>query len=305
MIQKVDKIWLDGQWVDWDKAEIHILTHTLHYGLGVFEGVRCYECTDERSAIFRLKEHIARLFESATMMTLTIPFDQKTILEACCEVFRINKLKHGYLRPLVFIGDGEMGLYAMKNQTRVAVIAWPWGTYLGEEGLKKGIRARIASLPRYLPPKIAKAKANGLYVNSILAKREALTSGFEEAIMLDTEGYVSEATGENLFMVKDGKVHTAPLTSSILNGITRDTVITFLKDQKIPVEERLFTPNALYKADEVFLTGTAAEVTPVREVDRKKIGPGRPGPITQKMQELFFAAAHGENPKYQHWLTYL
>ncbi len=301
MVQKVDKIWLDGKMIPWDQANVHILTHTLHYGLGVFEGIRCYECGDGRSAIFRLKEHIDRLYDSAHILLMRIPFDKGQILEACREIFRINKLKAGYLRPLAFMGDGEMGLHA-ENAIRVAVIAWPWGTYLGEEGVKNGIRAKVSSFARHhVNITMTKSKAVANYVNSILAKREATLAGYEETVMLDEQGYVSEASGENLFYVKNGKILTPP-TASALNGITRDTVIELLKDQGITVQEKLSTRDELYIADEIFLTGTAAEITPIRELDNRTIGTGKPGPVTKKIQQEFFDLVKGKSKQHAEWL---
>lgn len=302
-MQKTEKIWLDGQMVPWDSAQVHVLTHALHYGMGVFEGIRAYEGAQGKTAIFRNQEHINRLFRSAHILMMQIPHSPAEIMEACKEVLRVNHLKHGYIRPIAFIGDGEMGLYAINNPIRVAIAAWPWGTYLGEEGLKKGIRAKISSFSRHhINATLNKAKASANYVNSILAKREALKGGYQEAILLDPEGYVAEATGENIFIVQKGIVKTTPTGASILDGITRDSVVTVLKDQKIEVAEQKFTRDELYLADEVFLTGTAAEITPVREVDDRMIGSGKPGPITQKIQETFFSIVKGENKKYESWL---
>jgi branched-chain amino acid aminotransferase len=303
-MKKTEKIWLDGKMVKWEEANVHILTHTLHYGLGVFEGIRAYE-GKTGGAIFRLKEHIDRLYDSAHILMMEIPFKKEELMEACREVMKVNKLKHGYIRPLVFLGDGEMGLHAV-NAVRVGIAAWPWGTYLGEEGLKKGIRVKISSFARaHVNSTLNKAKSCSNYANSILAKREALKGGYDEAILLDTEGYVAEATGENIFIVKNGVVKTTPSGAAILDGITAQAVRVILKDQKIEVTEQKFTRDELYLADEVFLTGTAAEITPVREVDDRKIGAGKPGPITQKVQEIFFSIVRGENAKYRGWLDYL
>src|SRR4030095_2366441 len=275
-VQKVEKIWLDGKMVAWDEANVHILTHTLHYGLGVFEGIRCYECEDGRSAIFRLKEHIERLYDSAHILLMKIPFSQEQVVEAWQEIFRVNQLKAGYLRPLAFVGDGEMGLHATSNPIRVGIIAWPWGTYLGDEGVKTGIRVKISSFARHhVNAMMIKSKTVGNYVNSILAKREAMLAGYEETIMLDPQSYVAEASGENLFVVRHGKVKTPPLTN-VLEGITRHTVIQLLADEGIKVEEALVTRDELYISDELFLTGTAAEVAPIRELDHRSIGPGKP-----------------------------
>ncbi len=305
MVQKVDKIWLDGKMIPWDEANVHVLTHTLHYGLGVFEGIRCYEGPDGKSAIFRLREHIDRLYDSAQILLMKIPFAKEEILEACKEIFKINGLKSGYLRPLVFIGDGAMGLYATDNPIRVAIIAWSWGTYLGEEGVKNGIRCKISSFTRHhINVSMTKSKAVGNYINSILAKREAMLAQYDETIMLDTTGHVSEASGENIFFVKNNQVYTPPTTSA-LQGITRDAVIELLKDEGLTVKEKFFSRDELYIADEVFLTGTAAEITPVREIDNRTIGIGKPGPITQKLQNDFFSLVKGESKKHKEWLDYL
>lgn len=305
MVQKVDQIWLDGKMVPWDEAQVHVLTHTLHYGMGVFEGIRCYECEDGRSAIFRLEEHIDRLFDSAHILLMEIPFSKEELTKACLEIFRVNKLKSGYLRPLVFIGDGAMGLYATDNPIRVAVIAWPWGTYLGDEGVKNGIRAKVSSYTRHhVNITMTKSKAVANYVNSILAKREAMLGGYDETIMLDPEGYVSEASGENIFFVKKGKVFTPPTTSA-LQGITREAIMIMLEEDNIPCEEKLFSRDELYAADEIFLSGTAAEVVPVRELDHRTIGTGKPGPVTQKVQQRYFDLVKGKNAKHQDWLAYL
>lgn len=304
-MQKAEKIWLDGKMVPWDEAKVHVLTHTLHYGLGVFEGIRAYE-GKKGTAVFRLKEHIRRLFNSAHILMMKIPYSQEQVMEACREVLRINKLKHGYIRPIAFIGDGEMGLHAVDNPIRVSIAAWPWGTYLGEEGLKKGIRAKVSSFSRHhINATLNKAKACANYVNSILAKREALKAGYDEAVLLDTDGYVAEATGENIFIVKEGIVKTTPAGASILDGITRDSVMTIFRDLKIEVREQKFTRDEMYLADEVFLTGTAAEITPIREIDDRPIGTGKPGPLTKEAQEIFFSIVKGENPKYKDWLDFV
>jgi branched chain amino acid aminotransferase apoenzyme (EC 2.6.1.42) len=305
MDAKTDKIWLDGKFVDWDKAQIHILTHTLHYGWGVFEGIRCYHCHDGSSAIFRLKEHVNRLFDSAHIVGIKIPFTREEISSAILETFRINKLKEGYIRPIVFVGDGEMGIYVKKVDVRVAIAVWSWGAYLGDEGLSKGIRAKVSSFTRLqVSSQMTKAKVCGNYVNSILAKREIITAGYDEAILLDTEGYVSEASGENIFMVKNGIIKTSPLTS-ILPGITRDSVITIAKDKGYPLIEERFTRDELYLADEAFFSGTAAEITPIREVDDRQIGPGHPGPVTKDIQATFFDTVKGKVDKYEGWLARL
>jgi branched-chain amino acid aminotransferase len=305
MVEKAKYIWLDGDFIPWDEARVHILTHTLHYGLGVFEGIRAYQCHDGRTAIFRLKEHIQRLYDSAHVMLMSIPFTASGLEFACTEILRKNEQKEAYLRPLVFIGDGAMGLNPANNPIRVSIISWQWGAYLGDEGLTKGIRLKTSAFTRHhVRIMMTKTKTVGNYVNSILAKREALQAGYDEAILLDPEGYVSEASGENIFMVKNGVLRTPPLTS-ILPGITRDAVLTLTRDMGIPIQEGKFPLDDLYLADEAFLTGTAAEVTPVREVDGRIIGPGHPGPVTKKLQTAFFAVVKGQDPKYQDWLTYI
>jgi branched-chain amino acid aminotransferase len=304
-MKKVEKIWMDGKLVNWDDAKVHVLTHTLHYGLGVFEGIRCYQCHDGVSAVFRLTEHIDRLFYSAKIGMMDISFRREELCKAVVETLRANKMKDGYIRPIAFIGDGEMGLYIREYPVRVVIACWPWGAYLGDEGLALGIRAKISSYTRHhVNVAMTKAKICGNYVNSIFAKREVIAAGYDEAILLDAEGYVSEASGENIFIVKDGILKTTPPTS-ILKGITRDAIIELARDTGIPVAEERFTRDELYIADECFFTGTAAEVTPVREVDDRTIGEGKPGPITKQLQTGFFAAAHGKIEKYKKWLTYL
>ncbi len=305
MVEKAKLIWLDGNFIPWDQAQIHIMTHSLHYGLGVFEGIRAYHCQDGRTAIFRLKEHIRRLFDSAHIMQMDIPFSPAAIEAVCSEILWVNDQKESYLRPLVFVGDGVMGLHPKDNPIRVAVISWVWGAYLGDEGLKQGIRAKVSSFARHhVNVMMTSAKATGNYVNSILAKREATSLGYDEAILLDTNGYVAEASGENIFIIRDGAIKTPPVTA-VLPGITRDCVITLARDLGIPVIQETFSRDEIYLADEVFLTGTAAEVTPVREVDNRRIGPGHPGPITLKLQQSFFAVVKGQEPRYQRWLTYI
>ncbi len=298
-------VWLDGGFVDWDDAKVHILTHTLHYGLGVFEGIRCYRTADGRSAVFRLGDHVRRLFESAHINLMEIPFARPEIEAAILETLRRNDLAEGYIRPLVFIGDGEMGLNPGDNPIRVAIVVWPWGKYLGEEGLERGIRATVSTFTRHhVNAKMTKGKTCGDYVNSILAKREALLDGYDEAIMLDAQGLVAEASGENLFVVQGGALHTPPLPT-VLAGLTRDAVIRIARDKGVAVHERPITRDELYIADELFLTGTAAEVTPIREVDRRSIGAGQRGPITKTLQSAFFEVVAGSEPKYERWLAYL
>jgi branched-chain amino acid aminotransferase len=305
MVQKVSKIWMDGKLIPWEEANVHILTHSLHYGLAVFEGIRCYLCHDGKSAVFRLREHVDRLFDSAQIGDIKIPFSKREIAEACKDTLRANHLKEGYIRPIVFIGEGVMGVYPGDNPIRVAITTWSWGAYLGEEALERGIRIKVSSYTRHhVNVMMTKAKICGNYVNSVLAKREAMKMGYDEALMLDTEGYVSEASGENIFMVKNGVLKTTPLTS-ILPGITRDAVIQIAKAKKITLLEERFTRDELYTAQEAFFTGTAAELTPIREVDDRTIGEGKPGPMTQELQAAFFEIVRGKNPEYKEWLAYL
>jgi branched-chain amino acid aminotransferase len=305
MVQKMEKIWMDGRLIPWDEAKIHVLTHTLHYGLGIFEGIRCYLCHDGTSAVFRLKEHIDRFFDSGLIGGITIPYSKKEIVGACKETLRANGLKAGYIRPLAFIGEGVMGVYPGDNPIQVAIITWSWGAYLGEEALEKGIRAKVSSYTRHhVNVMMTKAKIAGNYVNSVLAKREVMKLGYEEALMLDTEGYISEGSGENVFIVKNGVIKTTPLTS-ILSGITRNSVIQIAKSRKIPIVEEKFTRDELYTAQEAFFTGTAAEITPIREVDDRQIGEGKPGPVTKELQAVFFDIVKGKNPEFREWLDYL
>jgi len=302
---KASKIWMDGKLVDWDDANVHLMTHTLHYGLGVFEGIRCYECVDGRSAIFRLPEHTGRLFDSAHISQIKIPFSEDEINEATAETVRANNLKQGYIRPLVFLGAGSMGLFPKDNPVRVAIAAWPWGAYLGEEGLANGIKVKVSSFSRnHVNSGMTKAKIVGNYVNSILAKREVVAAGFDEALLLDTEGYVSEGSGENVFIIKNGAIKTTSLTS-ILKGITRESIIKIARDKGYSVTEERFTRDELYTADEAFFTGTAAEITPISEVDRRSIGTGKPGPVTRAIQETFFNAVKGKDKTYEDWLWYI
>jgi len=305
MVEKAKFIWFDGKFIPWEQAQVHVLTHTLHYGLGVFEGIRAYQCHDGRTAIFRLKEHIQRLFDSGHVMMIEIPFKKDAIEAACAEILRLNGQKEAYIRPLVFLGEGVMGLNPKGSPIQVAIISWVWGAYLGDEGLRRGIRVKTSSFTRHhVNIMMTKTKTVGNYVNSIMAKLEAVHAGYDEALLLDTAGYVCEATGENIFIVKDGIVKTPPLTS-ILPGITRDCVITLAQDLGLMVKEERFSRDELYLADEAFLTGTAAEITPVREVDGRIIGPGHPGPVTQQIQEIYFGVVKGQNDRYQQWLTYI
>jgi branched-chain amino acid aminotransferase len=305
MVQKAKLIWLDGKLIPWEDANVHILTHTLHYGLGVFEGIRCYKTHDNRSAIFRLSEHIHRLFDSANVCLMTIPFSEDEISGAIIETLKANDMQEGYIRPLVFIGDEAMGLHPQKNPIRVGIITWPWGAYLGEEGLVKGIRVKISSFSRHhVNVSMTKAKVCGNYVNSILAKLEVTRAGYDEALMLDTDGYVAEGSGENIFIVTHDLIRTTPLTS-VLAGITRDSIVAIARTLGYTVVEERFSRDEVYTCDEAFLTGTAAEITPIREVDDRPVGKVRPGPITKRLQEAFFAVVKGKDTRFERWLTYL
>ena len=303
-MEKTEKIWLDGKFVPWHEANVHVLTHTLHYGLGVFEGVRCYQTKKKKSAIFRLHEHVDRLFNSAIVLGIDIPFSQKEIFTAIQLVVRKNKLKECYIRPIVFLGHNQMGLNPNGVDVRVAIAAWPWGTYLGDEGISRGIRVRISSFTRHhVNITMTRAKACGHYVNSILAKTEAVRDGYDEAILLDSQGYVSEGSGENIFLLSKGRLKTPALSCSNLEGITRDSVFDIAKHLKIEVEEGRITRDELYIADEVFLTGTAAEITPVREIDNRTIGNGKRGKATTRIQKMFFEIVHGNHAKFKKWLS--
>jgi len=303
-LEKTEKIWLDGKFVPWHEANVHVLTHTLHYGLGVFEGVRCYQIKNKKSAIFRLHEHVDRLFNSAIVLGIDIPFSQKEIFAAIQLVVRKNKLKECYIRPIVFLGHNQMGLNPSGVDVRVAIAAWPWGTYLGDEGISRGIRVRISSFTRHhVNITMTRAKACGHYVNSILAKTEAVRDGYDEAILLDSQGYVSEGSGENIFLLSKGRLKTPALSCSNLEGITRDSVFDIAKHLKIEVEEGRITRDELYIADEVFLTGTAAEITPVREIDNRIIGNGKRGKTTTRIQKMFFEIVHGNHAKFKKWLS--
>jgi branched-chain amino acid aminotransferase len=301
---KADWVWRDGTMVPFKDANVHVLTHSLHYGLAAFEGIRCYEQDAGGAAIFRLDEHLVRLFNSAHICLMKVPFTREQISRACVDLVKKNGFMDGcYLRPLVYMGEGEMGI-AANNPVHVQIIAWRWGAYLGEEGLKNGIRCMVSSFRRpSVGAMLSKGKITGHYVNSILARREANGAGFNEAILLDDQGYVCEGSGENLFMVSGGKVRTPPLGTSILQGITRETVIKLLEDQGVHVEPEFISRDELYCADEVFLTGTAAEITPVREIDNRQIGEGKPGPITRKLQETFRKVVRGTGKQYSAWLT--
>ncbi len=296
---------MDGKLVPWQDATVHVLTHTLHYGLGVFEGIRCYK-GEINTAVFRLREHVDRLFSSAKIVQMNIPFSHKEVEGAVLETVRANKLEEGYIRPLAYIGYGEMGLYAKEAPINLSIAVWPWGTYLGEEGIRKGIRVCVSSFSRHhVNISLTRAKVTGHYVNSQLAKREAKEAGFDEAVLLDTEGFITEGPGENIFIVRNGILQTTPMTSSVLCGITRDAIIRLAQEKKVQVVEARFTRDDLYIADEAFFTGTAAEVTPIREVDGRTIGEGRPGPMTQQLQKNFFDIVRNKVEDTHHWLTFV
>ncbi len=297
-------IWFDGELVPWREAKIHVLTHTLHYGMGVFEGVRAYKA-ERGTAIFRLKEHTDRLFDSAHIMKMNMPFDKETLNEAQRTVVRENGLESAYIRPMCFYGSEGMGLRADNLKTHVMVAAWDWGAYLGEENLNRGIRIRTSSYTRHhVNISMCKAKANGHYINSMLALQEALSDGYDEAMLLDNEGYVAEGSGENIFIVKNGVIYTPDLTSA-LNGITRNTIFTFCRELDIEIREKRITRDEVYIADEAFFTGTAAEVTPIRELDNRVIGGGSRGPVTEKLQTLYFDVVHGRHHMHPEWLAYV
>lgn len=305
-IKKLDTIWVDGALVPWDNATDHLLAHTMHYGVGAFEGIRAYQRGDGRTAVFRLREHIERLFESAHICTLELPFTVDEVMKACTDVIRTNKISSCYLRPLVWLGYGALGLGSLEPPVRTMVACYEWGTYLGDEGLKKGIRCMISGFTRANGNAIMnKGKICGQYVTSVLAKRMAIKSGFEEALMLDPQGFVAEGTGENIFVVKKGVVRTPATSSAILAGITRDTAIQLLGEQGVEVIEAPIARDELYTADEVFLTGTAAEITPVREIDHRKVGRGEAGPVTRRVQEAYFSVVKGNDSDHDHWLTYV
>jgi branched-chain amino acid aminotransferase len=303
MADRDGKIWMDGEMVEWRDAKIHVLTHTLHYGCGAFEGVRAYK-TPKGTAIFRLQEHTQRLFNSGKILRMAIPFTQEQVSEAQRAVVRANKLESGYLRPLIWIGSQKLGVSPKGNTIHLMVAAWEWGAYLGEEGLKRGIRVKTSSYTRHhVNITMTQAKAVSNYTNSILANMEAVDDGYDEALLLDVSGFVSEGAGENVFVVKDGKVYTPDLSAGALNGITRNTVFHICQDLGIEIVQKRITRDEIYISDEAFFTGTAAEVTPIRELDRVQIGAGSRGPITEKIQSAFFDIVNGRNPKYAHWLT--
>lgn len=304
MADRDGKIWKDGELLEWREANTHILTHTLHYGMGVFEGMRAYQAPGG-TAVFRLKEHIGRLFNSAKIFQLDIPFNQETLRQACLQVIRANQYDACYLRPLVWIGSDLLSIAAHSNRIHLAVAAWPMGSYLGEAGMEQGIRVKTSSFTRHhVNVSMVRAKACGYYINSILANREVTSLGFDEALLLDTEGYVSEGAGENIFMVRNGVIYTPDL-ASCLDGITRDSVMVIARDLGFEIREKRITRDELYCCDEAFFTGTAAEVTPIRELDGRTIGAGSRGPVTRQIQQGYFGAVRGSNEHYADWLTYV
>ncbi len=299
------KIWMDGKMVEWRDAKIHVLTHTLHYGCGAFEGVRAYK-TPNGTAIFRLHEHTDRLFNSAKILRMKLPFTKEEVSEAQKAVVKANNLESGYIRPLTWIGSEKLGVSPKGNTIHLMVAAWTWGAYLGEEGLKRGIRVKTSSFMRHhVNITMTQAKAVSNYTNSILANMEALDEGYDEALLLDPSGFVSEGAGENIFVIKDGVIYSPDLSAGALNGITRNTVFYIAKDLGLEIVQKRITRDEIYICDEAFFTGTAAEVTPIRELDRIEIGAGSRGPITEKIQTGFFDIVNGKNPKYAHWLTHV
>ena len=297
-------IWYNGELVEWRNATTHVLTHTLHYGMGVFEGVRAYE-TANGPAIFRLQDHTDRLFRSAKILGMQLPFSKEQINQAHLDVVKANKLASCYFRPMAFYGSGKLGVAPKQDDVQVIVAAWPWGAYLGEEGLEKGIRVKTSSFTRHhVNITMCKAKANGNYMNSILANNEATADGYDEALLLDVDGFVAEGSGENIFIIRNGKMYTPDLTSA-LEGITRDTVVQIAGEMGLQVIEKRITRDEVYSADEAFFTGTAAEVTPIRELDRRSIGEGKCGPITAEIQKRYFDCVKGLDSSKQNWLTYV
>lgn len=301
---KADKIWMDGKMVDWDEAKVHVCTHALHYGSGIFEGMRAYE-TENGTAVFRLKEHIDRLFNSAKIFKMEIPYTKEEFRQAVKDIIKANNLKSGYIRPLVYRGFEQLGINPFKCPVNCTIAVWEWGAYLGEEALAKGIKTKISSYARsYINSTSQKAKICGNYINSIFAKMEAIEAGADEAILLDTRGFVTEGSAENLFWVRDGVIYTTP-TATVLEGITRDSIIKIAEDMSYQVQEKYICRDELYISDELFFTGTAAEVTPIREIDNYQIGEGKRGPITENIQKKYFAIAKGEEEKYLSWLDYI
>ncbi|HEY5945710.1 MAG TPA: branched-chain amino acid transaminase [Kofleriaceae bacterium] len=305
-IKKVESIWMDGSLVPWDSATDHVLAHTMHYGVGVFEGIRAYQRSDGKSHIFRLREHIERLLDSAAICTMDVPYTRDQLMQSCHDIVKTNKMGSCYLRPLIYLGYGALGLGSLESPVRTMIACYEWGAYLGDDGLKKGIKCMISGFARSNGNAVMnKGKICGQYVTSVLAKRMANKSGFDEALMLDPQGYVAEGTGENIFVVKHGIVRTPPTSAAILAGITRDTAITLLREQGVDVREEAVARDELYTADEVFLTGTAAEITPVREIDHRKVGRGEAGPVTRRLQESFFSVVKGSDTKHIDWLSFV
>jgi branched-chain amino acid aminotransferase len=304
MVEKLRKVWRDGNLIEWDEATVHLMTHSLHYGVAVFDGIRAYARADGATYVFRLREHVDRLFHSAKLCFLDAPFTRGAIAEACLDVVRANGMREGYLRPMFYVGEGTMGAYAPKNPVHGVVLAWTWASHLKGDAASAGIRAKISSFAR-LPPSaaMAKAKMAGQYTNGALARAEVNRAGYEEAILLDVHGYVSEASGSNVFVVRDGALHTPDLSCSILAGVTRDAVLTLAREMGWPVHEGRLTREDLWLADEVFLTGTAAEIVPVREIDDRAIGDGKVGPRTAAMQARFAAITRGDDTGHLEWLA--
>ncbi|HXW81804.1 MAG TPA: branched-chain amino acid transaminase [Acidimicrobiales bacterium] len=303
-ITKTDFIWMDGELVNWDDANVHILTHTLHYGCGVFEGIRAY-ATSDGAGVFRLTDHITRLFNSAKIFMIDIPFSREQIVDAVKATIVANKMSECYIRPIAYLGYGEMGLNPLPCAVRVAIAVWPWGAYLGEEGIERGVRVKVSSWQRHDPNAMPPAaKGTGMYINSSMAKVEALKAGYDEAVLLSPQGYVSECTGENIFVVRDDRITTPPVSAGALEGITQDSVLTIAKDLGIEVEFANILRSDLYTADEAFLTGTAAEVVPISSVDDRLVGDGTPGAITRKIQDVYKAAVRGQVDRYRRWVEH-
>jgi branched-chain amino acid aminotransferase len=304
-ITKTEKIWMDGELVDWDDARIHILTHTLHYGCGVFEGIRAYP-TESGPAVFRLTDHIVRLFNSAKIFMIDVPFTVEDIIEATKTTVRVNGLAECYIRPIIYLGYGEMGLNPLPCPVNVSIAVWPWGAYLGDEGIANGVRMKISSWQRHAPNALPPAaKGTGMYINSSMAKVEALKAGYDEAILLSPQGYVSECTGENIFVVRHGKIITPPLAAGALEGITQSSVMTIARDLGFEVEVGNILRSDLYVAEEAFLSGTAAEVVPIASVDDRPVGDGKPGPLTRQIQDLYHAAVRGKVDRYKDWVEHV
>ncbi|WP_435948995.1 branched-chain amino acid transaminase [Psychrobacter sp. DM8] len=306
MATQEGKLWMNGDMIDQPDAKVHVLTHSLHYGMAVFEGVRAYQTADKRTAIFRLKEHTERLLGSAKIFQMDVPFDQATLEQAHKDVVKQNNLEEAYIRPLIWVGAEKLGLSSRDNSINAMVAAWHWGAYLGEDGIKNGIRVKTSSFTHHMTNvTMCKAKASSNYPVSIMANQEVTRNGYDEAILMDPQGYVCQGAGENLFLVKDGELHTPDLAGGALDGITRRTIMQFCKDLDIKVTERRITRDEFYLADEIFMTGTAAEVTPIREYDDRTIGNGGRGAITEKLQTLYFDVVHGRNEQYMDWLSFI